>query len=122
VSGLGIRLYTDEDVDTRLAEQLRRLGYDAISCREADNANRGLSDEWQLRYATDEGRAILVHNISDFVVLDGQWRVRGDEHAGIILAEQSLMLGELVRRTAFHLDIYSPEYQRNAVLYLAPGP
>jgi predicted nuclease of predicted toxin-antitoxin system len=119
MSGLGIRLYTDEDVHVQLAVQLARRGYDVLSCRDAGNIDRGLSDAWQLRFAANEGRAILVHNISDFVELDRQWRNRGEEHVGIILVPAATALGELVRRTKLHLDTHTPAQQYNTILYLA---
>lgn len=121
MSGLGIKLYTDEDVNARLAEQLRRDGYDAISCRDAGNQYRSLSDEWQLRYATGQGRAILVHNIRDYLPLDRAWRSRGEDHYGIILVEH-LPIGDLVRRARHHLDSFSPQYHHNLVIYLADLP
>lgn len=70
MSWWGIRIYTDEDIDGNLAPQLRRRGYSAVSCAEAGNANQELPDEWQLEYATRNGRAILSHNIADYVKLD----------------------------------------------------
>jgi hypothetical protein len=51
MAGLGIRLYTDEMIDARLARELRRRGYDAESCQEAGRHNRGISDPDQLAYA-----------------------------------------------------------------------
>jgi len=60
-----LSLYTDEDVNAALAVQLQRRGYDIISCYQAGNAGKRLSDEWQLTYAAQESRAILSHNISE---------------------------------------------------------
>jgi predicted nuclease of predicted toxin-antitoxin system len=54
VTGLGIRLYTDEDVDPRVARQLSRHGYDALSCVDAGNHNQKYDDDWQLRFATSQ--------------------------------------------------------------------
>ena len=118
MSGLGIRLYTDEDVDVGLAEQLQRQGYDALSCRDAGNHNQELSDDWQLHYATSQQRAIMVYNASDFVALDAEWKGQGLEHWGIIVAEQRLYIGELIRRVRLHLDTVHPEQQYNTLLYL----
>jgi hypothetical protein len=118
MSGRGIKLYTDEDVDVDLAEQLQRAGYDVLSCRDADNAHRGFTDEWQLGFAVRQGRAILVHNTGDYVPLDERWRQRGEQHFGIILVEQ-LPIGELIRRVRHHRDTVEPQYQHNLVLYLA---
>lgn len=64
MAGLGVRVYTDEDVHARLASELRRHGYDAVSCQERSNDNQGLEDAWHLSYAANEGRAIVVHNIN----------------------------------------------------------
>jgi hypothetical protein len=86
MSGLGIRLYTDEDVDTRLAEQLQRRGYDAISCREAGNNNQALPDDWQLGWATEHGRVILVFNVAHYLRLDSLWKLQNRSHVGIIMA------------------------------------
>jgi len=69
VAGLGIRLFTDEMIDPDLAIALRRLGYDAESCQEAQRHNRKLSDEDQLDYAAGEGCAILTFNISTSILL-----------------------------------------------------
>ena len=119
MSGRGIWLYTDEDVDVGVARQLQGQGYDILSCRDAGNAGRRLSDEWQLDYATRQRRAILTHNVSDYFKLDAAWRVLGREHWGIICAARGDRLGELVRRTKLHLDTIPTDVQYNAVLYLA---
>jgi len=61
VSGLGIKRYADEDVDRDLAVQLRYHSDDALSCQEAGRNNIGRSDEDQLRFAHDVGRAVAGH-------------------------------------------------------------
>lgn len=119
MSGLGVRLYTDEDFDVHLAEQLRRRGYDVRSCLEAGNAAQGRSDEWQLDYATRSGRAILVHNIGHFAPIDAAWKAAGRAHHGIIAVPQDTALGELVRRVAAHLETVEQAEQDNLLRYLA---
>lgn len=111
MTGLGIRIYTDENVDPLLAIQLRRHGYDALSCHSADNHNQAMSDESQLEFATAHERAILTHNIADFVQLDGIWKAAGKVHTGIICAPGQPSIGELVNRTMKHLNSCSPEDQ-----------
>ena len=120
MAGLGVRLFTDEMVDTALAVELRRRGYDAISCREAGRANQGLSDESQLQFATVEGRAVLTYNFGDFQRLDAVWRAAGRAHAGVIFAPAGMDVGALLRVTVRHLDSVGPETQHNLVLWL-PG-
>lgn len=89
---MALRLYLDEDVDPLLARVLRDRGHDCVSTLEA--ANRGLSDEDQLSYATNQGRAIVTFNIKDFVQLAKR---RGGSHAGIIVSDH-LPFRDLLRR------------------------
>jgi len=44
MNGLGIRVYTDEDVDVDLASHLLARGYDVISTRDSGNAHQSLDD------------------------------------------------------------------------------
>jgi hypothetical protein len=118
MTGLGIRIYTDEDVPPQLAEQLQRRGYDAISCREAGNHNQALRDDWQLQWATEQGRAILVFNVAHFLRLDSLWKLQGQSHAGIIMAEHQWPFGVLLYRAVLHLDTVSPEEQHDIARYL----
>ncbi len=62
-----IKIYLDEDVRLLLAKVLRERGYDVISC--VEEGLIGLSDEQQLLQAISKERAILSHNIRDFVHL-----------------------------------------------------
>lgn len=117
MNGLGIRIYTDEDVDVNLASRLLARGYDAISTRDAGNAHLGLEDHAQLEYAASIGRAILTHNVGHFMNLHKLWKSQGLKHNGIIMVRH-IPIGELVRRTRLHLDIRSPEEQYNQVLFL----
>jgi hypothetical protein len=78
-------LYLDEDVDVELAELLRADGYDVLTTVEAGRAARGLSDESQLEFATQRGRAIFTHNVRDFLPIAGEWAAQQRAHAGIIV-------------------------------------
>lgn len=118
MTGLGIRLYLDEDVDARLAEQLSRLGYDVVSCAGEGNASRGLSDEWQLSYAVSQGRAIVVYNVADYVVVNDDWWRQGKPHNGILVAVAEWHIGELVRRTRHVLDTTAPHEIVSVLRYL----
>ena len=62
---LFIALYTDADVHGKLAGQIRRRGFDAISAYEAGNAQ--LDDPDQLEYSVNQRRTILTCNIKDFI-------------------------------------------------------
>lgn len=118
MAGLGIRLYIDEDVEQSLAGELRKRGYDAESCVEAGRNNRGISDEAQLAYAAQQGRAILVYNSRDSFPLATEWSNRGRQYAGIIVSVQIIDPGELLRRVMHHLDTTDPAWQVNNILWL----
>jgi predicted nuclease of predicted toxin-antitoxin system len=118
VARLGIRLYLDEMIHTKLAGALRGAGYDALHCEEAGLSNQGIPDEYQLEFATRQGRAILTFNVVDFPPLDTKWKTAGRPHAGIIVSSEVRDLGELLRRTRRHLDAISASEQVDTLLWL----
>ena len=115
----GITVYTDEHVDANLAGELRRRGYDAVSCHESGRANQGISDVAQLAYAAEHGRAILTNNVRDYIPLDAHWKRQGQMHAGIITYAGVPSIGELLRRVIAHLDVTEFDAQYGTVLWLA---
>lgn len=112
-----LTLYTDENIDPRLAEQLSQRGYDVLSCYAAGNAGKALSDDWQLDFATGQRRAILSYNVHDFVALTLEWEAVQREHCGIIFANP-MPMGILIARTVRHLDLFSAEDHHNISMYL----
>lgn len=117
MSGRGVWLFTDEDVDARLAPRLVKQGYDVLSCRDAGRAHRQYTDDLQLGFAVSQRRAILVHNIADYMALDAVWRTQGRKHYGIICVSQ-IPIGALIRRVTLHLDRCDPVDQYNTVQFL----
>ena len=89
MAGLGIRLFTDEMIFRDLPADLRRHGYDAQSCAEAGRSGQAISDEAQLAYATEHGRAVLTFNKVDFLRLDQVWKAAARRHAGIMVLLKS---------------------------------
>ncbi len=118
MAGRGIAVYTDEQVYSALAPQLRRHGYDVVSAHEAGRVNQRISDPAQLAYATEHGRAILTNNSIDFAPLDARGKRQGRAHAGIVLYSGFPPIGELLRRVIAHLDTTEPDMQRDTVLWL----
>lgn len=112
---LYIALYTDEDIDGKLAAQIRANGYDAISTLEMGNLT--LSDEQQVDYATGQGRAILTHNTKDFEPLAREYLRRDKFHYGIIVSDQ-IYFGELLRRVLNMLDRVDADGMKNTFHYL----
>lgn len=119
MAGLGISIFTDEMVSTRLAVALRGRGYDIVSCHEAGRANQRISDTEQLAYATERGRAILTQNATHFYALDEAWKVAGRTHAGILVYSPNLRFADLLARLPRFLDRTEPEAQSKTLLWLS---
>lgn len=93
-----VKLYLDEDVRPLLADILRDRGYDVSSTSHA--RRKGLTDPEQLEYAMRERRALVTHNIRDFVQLHARL---ADNHYGIVLSNQE-PLPVLLRRLLYFLS------------------
>jgi hypothetical protein len=113
---LFIALYTDADVHGRLAAQIRRRGFDALSAYEAGNAT--LDDEDQLEYAASQRRAILTCNARHFAPLFEKWWETGRKHYGVIVSEQ-IPLGEMLRRVIRLLNTVNADEMENGYRDLA---
>jgi uncharacterized protein with PIN domain len=112
---LFVRLYLDEDVHKRVASALRLRYFDAVSAH--DVGRWGLSDEEQLAFAANEGRALLTFNSPDYIQLHRKWLQDGREHSGIIISDQ-LPVGETVRRLLNLLNRVTPDEMRNQLYWL----
>ena len=110
-----IRLLVDEDVRPLLAETLRRRGFDARHVTELDRG--GLSDAEQLAFAVEQQRAILTHNVRDFILLDREYRARGLIHCGILVSDQ-LPFRDLLRRCVRCLGRKSAMEVRDQIIWL----
>lgn len=113
-----MKLYLDESVSVILATILAQHGIDCQTALQADHL--GASDEYQLRYATESGRAIFTHDTRDYLRLAGEWAAAGRSHGGIILAHQ-VPFRTLVRRFRVFLMTHRSADLTNQVLWL-PAP
>lgn len=107
--------YLDEDVDVDLVPALRQQDYEAYTVR--DVGRRGLSDEAQLRFATERGWTVVTHNVNDFKRLHSTW-IQGKTHAGIIVSKR-LEIGRMLRALLNLLDQVSAEEAKNQLFYLS---
>lgn len=110
-----IRLLIDEDVRLLLSETLRRRGFDAQHVVELKRGGR--SDPEQLAFAVRQGRAFLTHNIRDYVLLDREYRTKGQPHCGILVCDQ-VAFRELLRRTLRCLGRKTQADIRNQIVWL----
>jgi Domain of unknown function (DUF5615) len=75
------RLYTNENFPLPVVEELRRLGHDVLTSREAGNAGRAIPDAEVLSFAAMEKRVLLTLNRRHFVRLHHET----PEHQGIVV-------------------------------------
>jgi hypothetical protein len=107
---LYIALYTDADVNGRLAGEIRAKGFDAVSAYEVGNG--GLNDPEQFEIAINQKRAIVTHNARDFEPLFREYAFAGKVHFGLIVSEK-LPVGEMLRRLLSLLDLVSADEMKN---------
>lgn len=108
-------LLLDEDVWPGLAKALRARGIDAVSVHELGRT--GLPDADQLIFAIQEERALLTHNIADFVGLAVDYHRQQQIHFGIWVAPHSEK-GILVHRTIALIESISGAELRNTVRFI----
>lgn len=109
------RVVLDEDIPPALAEVLRQRGHDVLHAREAGLGRR--PDAEVLAQAVRWRRAVMTHNIGDFVHLVTEYASVGREHFGLILAAQ-VRFGVLLSRTTRLLSSRDAESLQNAVVWL----
>ncbi len=109
------KLYLDEDVDPLLAIVLVGRGYNVQTTEEA--GMRSATDEAQLQWAVGQGRAVVTHNVRDFVALAKKYATSGRAHCGIIVSDQ-VPLRQLLRRVLRLLDLHSAENLYNQLIWL----
>lgn len=83
-----VKLLVDEMYPPVIAEQLRERGHDAVAVVEVGGA-AGMADAALLRWAHDNGRAVVTENVVDFLALHAAALQSGDRHSGIIFASNA---------------------------------
>jgi len=110
-------VYTDEDVTIKLARELRRREYKAVTTQEAGQMEA--DDNSQLAYAATHGYAIFTYNQGDFCQRHVEYCRAGKKHAGIIIASRKVSLGETLRRLLRLLDSVTAEEMRGQIKFLS---
>jgi predicted nuclease of predicted toxin-antitoxin system len=111
------RLFADENFSLRVVRELRRLGHDVVTTREAGLANRGADDADILQAATTDDRAVLTDNRRDFVRL----HMQRPQHDGIVVCTYDPEVERLAHR--IHGAISAYETLTGMLIRVArPGP
>jgi predicted nuclease of predicted toxin-antitoxin system len=88
------QLFANENLPEPVVAELRRLGHDARTMRDAGQAGRGVPDREVLDLATAQNRAVVTLNRRHFVRLHDE----RPGHAGIIVCTFDLDFAGLARR------------------------
>jgi Domain of unknown function (DUF5615) len=70
---------------------LRQQGFDVETTAGAGNLNT--SDDEQMKYAVQQHRALVTHNVRHFPVLHGRWIDAGETHWGILILTGQAAIG-----------------------------
>jgi hypothetical protein len=78
-----VKLLLDVHHSPRAAERLAERGHDVLAAAK-ESALAAISDEELLRYAANEGRALVTEDVADFGRLIQLWASTGEQHAGVV--------------------------------------
>lgn len=109
------RIYLDEDVDIIIADMFRSQGYEALTTQEA--SRKAASDSDQLKFAAENGMAILTHNRIDYEALAVEYFDSSLVHSGIIISVQRIPRS-IATHTFRILQHYSAEEMIGQVYYI----
>ena len=109
------RLYLNEHLSPRLAEQLRQHGFDVTSTLESKMGEA--DDDEQLAHAASEQRALVTFNHKDFAVRHERYLTEDKEHWGIVLSTEE-PIDILRRRLLRLLNTLSAEELKNQIRWL----
>jgi hypothetical protein len=105
-------------MDQALVDALRLRGADVVT--PLDLVTTAGSDEEQLRIAAQSGRSIYSFNMRDYCRIHSEFVTRGEPHSGIIVArQQTLSIGEQLRRLLRLMATLSADEMRNRLEFLA---
>ena len=88
------QLYADENFDYPVVIELRTLGHDILTAREAGRAGQKIPDDQVLAYAITLDRAVLTYNRWHYVKLHSQVQ----PHKGIIVCTWDHDVAALTQR------------------------
>jgi predicted nuclease of predicted toxin-antitoxin system len=107
-----VRFHLDEHISAHIAAGLLRRNIDVTTTAEAGLT--GATDVTLLKFAAASGRVLVTHD-DGFLRLHAQ----GSAHCGIAYChQQSMSLGELLRRLILIHDLLSPEEIAGKVEFL----
>ncbi len=111
-----LKIYTDENVDVRVAEGLMRRSITAFSAIERGMI--GITDREHFEYALKMRVVIFTHD-HNFIEMAKEFVKDGKSHSGVIYVDiNKLSVGECIRRLALYAEIFSAEDMENQIEFL----
>jgi predicted nuclease of predicted toxin-antitoxin system len=111
-----LKIYTDENVDVRVAEGLKRRGVHAFSALEKKMT--GASDREHLRFAAENQAVFFTHD-HHLLEIATALTTEGKNHWGVIFVEMDkLTVGECIKRLALYAELLTAEEMKNVVEFL----
>ncbi len=111
-----LKIYTDENVDIRIAEGLRRRGIKAFSAHEKGMI--GASDVEHFQFASGMKAVIFTHD-HHFLRIANEIVKNGKRYWGVIFVEMNkLSIGECIKRLTLYAEILSIEEMKNRIEFL----
>lgn len=111
-----LKIYTDENVDVRVAEGLRKRGITAFSAVEKEMI--GVTDREHFEYAMVMQAVIFTHD-HHFIEIAEELTEEGKCHWGTIYVDMNrLSVGECIKRLALYAEILSAEDMKGQIEFL----
>lgn len=111
-----LKIYTDENVDIRIAEGLRRRGVNAFSAKE--KGMTGTEDLEHFNYASHLKAVIFTHDRHFLEIADNLSR-QGQSHWGVIFVTMNkLSIGECIKRLALYAEVLLAEEMKDQIEFL----
>jgi predicted nuclease of predicted toxin-antitoxin system len=87
-------LHSDENFDQRVVEELRKLGHDVLTAKDAGRAGQGIPDHDVLAFAISQNRAVITFDRWHFLRLHKQTPA----HCGIVICTDDKNIQALANR------------------------
>ena len=113
-----LRLLTDENFDHNIVRglKLRLPQLDIVAVRQVGLA--GLPDPTLLKWAAQNERAILTHDVSTMVSDAEDLLRRSEPMAGVIVVPEQLQIGRAIKNMELLLEYFSDSDLRDRIEYL----
>jgi hypothetical protein len=116
---VSLSYYLDDDsAETALIDALRSRGAEAHT--PSDAGLEGADDRTHLQWCAENRFTLVTHNVRDFHRLHTEFIAEGKSHFGMVLMrQQTLGVGEKLRRLIRLSGRFSPDEMKNRVEFLS---